>query len=323
MTEFSQETEELIKRIEELNLRQEIIVNKERIIELVEEAYNLFNLKIPEIIWVDDITDMRFQKAAEAAGAARAAKAAEAAWAAWAAGAARAAKAAEAAWAAWAAGAAEAAGAAGAAGIDYDFDYFIFTFEYRKTNEINKNDEKFLKAQELFLQLKEAGLGYWVEHDEKLYAATNPIIQLDSKFRYHSTEKAAIKFSDNYQFFYIHGIRFEKELWEKVKEKRLTAKQILQLENIGQRYIALMLYEPKRLLEELDAKLISKTKRNELYSIGSILRNKDLKLLKYLCPSTNREYVKFVPDNFIDADEAQAWSFQIKKEEYEILEVET
>ena len=175
----------------------------------------------------------------------------------------------------------------------------------------------------MFLQLKEAGLGYWVEHDEKLYAATNPIIQLDSKFRYHSTEKAAIKFSDNYQFFYIHGIRFEKELWEKVKEKRLTAKQILQLENIGQRYIALMLYEPKRLLEELDAKLISKTKRNELYSIGSILRNKDLKLLKYLCPSTNREYVKFVPDNFIDADEAQAWSFQIKKEEYEILEVET
>src|SRR3989344_197385 len=236
MTKFSKETEELIKRIEELNLRQEIIVNKERIIELVEEAYNLFNLKIPEIIWVDDITDMRFQKAAEAA---------------------------------WAA---EAAGAAGAAGIDYDFDYFIFTFEYRKTNEINKNDEKFLKAQELFLQLKEAGLGYWVEHDEKLYAATN---------------------------------------------------QILQLENIGQRYIALMLYEPKRLLEELDAKLISKTKRNELYSIGSILRNKDLKLLKYLCPSTNREYVKFVPDNFIDADEAQAWSFQIKKEEYEILEVET
>src|SRR3989344_2447549 len=287
MTKFSKETEELIKRIEELNLRQEIIVNKERIIELVEEAYNLFNLKIPEIIWVDDITDMRFQKAAEAA---------------------------------WAA---EAAGAAGAAGIDYDFDYFIFTFEYRKTNEINKNDEKFLKAQELFLQLKEAGLGYWVKHDENLYAATNQIIQLDSKFRYHSTEKADIKFSDNYQFFYIHGIRFEKELWEKVKEKRLTAKQILQLENIGQRYIALMLYEPKRLLEELDAKLISKTKRNELYSIGSILRNKDLKLLKYLCPSTNREYVKFVPDNFIDADEAQAWSFQIKKEEYEILEVET
>ena len=287
MIKFSKETEELIKRMEELNLRQEIIVNKERIIKLVEEAYNLFNFKIPKIIWVDDITDMRFQKAIMTAGAARA------------------------------------AGAAGVAGIDYDFDYFIFTFEYRKTNEINKNDEKFLKAQELFLQLKEAGLGYWAEHGEKLYVAPNPLIQLDSKFGYHSTEKAAIKFSDNYQIYYLYGIRFEKELWENVKEKRLTAREILQVSNIEQRYIALMLYEPKRLLEELDAKLISKTKRNELYSISSILRNKDLKLLKYLCPSTNREYVKFVPDNFIDADEAQAWSFQIKKEEYEILEVET
>jgi len=46
-----------------------------------------------------------------------------------------------------------------------------------KTNEINKNDEKFLKAQELFLQLKEAGLGYWAEHGEKLYVAPNPLIQ--------------------------------------------------------------------------------------------------------------------------------------------------
>ena len=159
MTKFSKETEELIKRMEELNLRQEIIVNKERIIKLVEEAYNLFNFKIPKIIWVDDITDMRFQKAIMTAGAAGAARAARAAWAAGAA------------WAAWAAGAAR------AAGIDYDFDYFIFTFEYMKTNEINKNDEKFLKAQELFLQLKEAGLGYWAEHGEKLYVAPNPLIQ--------------------------------------------------------------------------------------------------------------------------------------------------
>src|SRR3990167_1042770 len=125
---YSQATAELLERMNRVALRQEFVFDKPKIKELVIKSYEMFNLPVPKIDWVKDITDEHFLEAAWAA---------RAAWAAWAAGAAGAAWAAWAAWAARAAGAAWAARATEAAGAasDYDGQEFIFTFEFLQTNK--------------------------------------------------------------------------------------------------------------------------------------------------------------------------------------------
>jgi hypothetical protein len=48
------------------------------------------------------------------------------------------------------------------------------------------------------------------------------------------------------------------------------------------------------------------------------------KLLRYGCPSTDRQYASFIPENITDADEAMAWKHRLTKEEYlNDLKVET
>lgn len=48
------------------------------------------------------------------------------------------------------------------------------------------------------------------------------------------------------------------------------------------------------------------------------------KLVKYACPSTDRVYVDFVPEHFVDADEAMAWKHNyVSKEAYLADKVES
>ncbi len=169
------------------------------------------------------------------------------------------------------------------------------------------------------MQAKEYGLGYRVEYEDTLYCVPTPLVLLDSKNRFHSLYKPAIRWKEASEFYFIHGVKFEKDLWQKVVNKELFAVEILKLENIEQRYIALKIYGAERLLTELKAELIDKSDRNELYVLPHIIPSRSLKMLKYKCPSTDREYVKFVPDEFVKADEAQAWSFGLKLCEYEGL----
>ena len=75
--------------------------------------------------------------------------------------------------------------------------------------------------------------------------------------------------------------------------------------------------DPDKILVEAGATLKNFSKRgNELYETKRIIRNRTLKILKYVDPSTGRIYISFVPDHINDADEAMAWKFSITKQEY-------
>jgi hypothetical protein len=147
--------------------------------------------------------------------------------------------------------------------------------------------------------------------------------KLDNNGRLHSITGPAIEWRGYYSNYFIHGVGFDKELWKKVSQRKLTIKQILKLENIEQRYISLQLYGAEKLLEECKAKLIDKSTRgNYLYEISTLIPNRKVKLLKYTCPSTERIYVSFVPDEIMKADKGMAWKFQINEDEYSLLRIE-
>jgi hypothetical protein len=211
--------------------------------------------------------------------------------------------------------------------IDYDFDWYIFEFEYCKNPDKeylpNENDKKYLEYCELLMQAKEYGLGYRVEWEDTLYLISTPLVLIDEQNRFSSLDNPAIRWKQGKEFYFIHGVNFDKALWQRVVEKKLPTKKILQLKNIEQRYIALKLYGAENLLVELKADLLDKSDRgNELYCLKNIIPNRKLKLLKYSCPSTNRLYVSFVPDEHLKADSAMAWKFSISEFEYKQLEVE-
>ena len=70
-------------------------------------------------------------------------------------------------------------------------------------------------------------------------------------------------------------------------------------------------------LSEFDAKLISASQRgNQLYEIEDVIPGRNLKLLRYNDPSTQEEYMCFVPEYIRDSDEAMAWKFYLTEEEY-------
>ena len=304
---YSQETQALIERQCKNVERLDFKLDKKNAEECLLKTYDLFGLSRPKnIIWLKDVFDKKFQDVAR--------------WSAWSAWSARSAWSAESAWSARLAWSAESA-------LDYNFDWYVFEFEYCKNPEKDKlpdeNDFKYLEYCELLMQAKEYGLGYRVEFENTLYLVPTPLVLIDEQNRFHSDTKPAIRWKGGKEIYYLYGVNFDKKLWTKIVNNKLSAVEILKLENIEQRYIALKYLGAERLLTELNAELIEQSERgNKLYKIDNIITDKSLRLLKYVCPSTGREYVSFVPYEQNKADEAMAWKHHLTIEEYNQLKIE-
>ena len=149
-------------------------------------------------------------------------------------------------------------------------------------------------------------------------------IERNDKHQLHCTDNYAIEWSDGYKLAYLSGVYIDYELFEKFKNKTLTFKEIMGVRNIEQRYALLKEYDKKELLAKSDTELISNTsKGNKLFAVKGVVEGKVAKLLTYYCPSTGREYFKWVPYEFECADGAQAWSHHMSKEDYLVMNVES
>ena len=143
----------------------------------------------------------------------------------------------------------------------------------------------------------------------------------DDRNRLHSTKEAAIQFRDGVSYHYIHGVYFNQDLWQQVIERKLSPKQLLELKETDQRFVALNHYGFEKALKELNPKLVDKSKKgNQLYKIkfGEV----ELKFLLYPDTVTGDNRVSFVKPEFEDADQAMAWKHNMTKEQYLRLEIE-
>jgi len=78
---------------------------------------------------------------------------------------------------------------------------------------MDENDKKYLEYSELLLEALEAGLGYRVEWEDVLYLAPCPIVKIEEQNRFHSTKEPAIRWKGGREFYYLHGVNFEKKWW--------------------------------------------------------------------------------------------------------------
>jgi len=92
----------------------------------------------------------------------------------------------------------------------------------------------------------------------------------------HSTQKAAVAWSDNTGFYYLHGVEFEKDFWKTVVSGEMTFNEILKIRDNAQRHQAIWC-NPDAFFA-LSPKLIDRSERgNELY----LVENTELNELYY------------------------------------------
>lgn len=73
------------------------------------------------------------------------------------------------------------------------------------------------------------------------FICTFPLhVNEDSKGHLHSLEKPSVIWNDSHgNNYFIEGIAFTKDLWEKIVNKKMSCREILLIENIEHRQIAL------------------------------------------------------------------------------------
>ena len=136
-------------------------------------------------------------------------------------------------------------------------------------------------------------------------------IKRDDIDRLHSVETTSI-----YDQHYIHGIFFEKELWEKVTSRKIKVKDLLSMQNVDQRFVAMSHYGFENLIDNIDKKLIDKSKYgNELYS--TMFNNIEVRFLIYPdIDFPDKKRISFVKPDLTSASDAMAWKHNCTEKEY-------
>ncbi len=152
----------------------------------------------------------------------------------------------------------------------------------------------------------------------------------DEKGNLHRDDGAAIEFNNGFGFYLVHGVLFEKELYDSIYIKRtITPKEIIFLDNVEQRVCAIDFFGKDKMIKELNAKKMDEwygesqiTKMpiyNELYEFKIGLRN--IRFVKVEDYSTHKITILGVPS--IKETEtvmgAIAWTFGLPESQYRPL----
>ena len=204
-----------------------------------------------------------------------------------------------------------------------DWGWCSFYDFFTRIKIINdKNFNKFLKLirSNIFEMVQLDGLCVVCGLPKELYR--------DKENRLHNdTGKPAISWSDGYEIYFLHGVSFDKELYRKVIDRKLTGEEIMSIQNIEQRMIALKYADSEIMLNSLNGKMINKSDRgNELWLIEDFQSFPKAYFLRYTCPSTGRIYVSGVDPDFAEgktADECMAWKFRLTLQNYIEMKIES
>ena len=118
------------------------------------------------------------------------------------------------------------------------------------------------------------------------------------------------------QEVYIRGIRIPTGIYRRINSKRLTAKDVLGMENAAIRRICLEELGYARFLAQVEHQIIEKDGEYELVRIDWHEREEPICLVKVKCPSTGAFYTLRVPPRVQTVKEAVAWTFGLKADEY-------
>ena len=181
--------------------------------------------------------------------------------------------------------------------------------------------------------------GYLLTEDT-VYICRKPIfLTRDQQGRLHNETRMAIEWKDGTGFYYLHGVEFTKEVWQKIVSQEFTMKDLTEITDVDKRAVAIQMLKPETLLKQIDAKLThTGIKGTKLYEVErfaekvlgdswnlSNLESTTEYCMLMSCPSTGRQFIEWVEPKvgkLGDADLCQANAWGIKKSDYLAIGVE-
>ncbi len=191
------------------------------------------------------------------------------------------------------------------------YDFFKNKVNYKKENLNNLNK---------FIYLLKSGIYDMVQFEKIVFVSDMPTsIKRDDRNRLHSTNGMAIEWLDGYGLYFINGVSFNKELFEKVTDPEVRASEILSIKNVEQRRVAYENMDKSKMLE-LDYKVIDQVSDDGYGNPMKIIEfevngfDKPFRYVNWFCPSTKREYFHEISGtNITDCFEAKNNSFRLPK----------
>ena len=147
-------------------------------------------------------------------------------------------------------------------------------------------------------------------------------VKRDVSGRVHSTNGHAIEFQDGYGINRIHGVKFDKPLFDKFTSGKMTALELITHGNQDQKRAMVLEYGNQKLVEELKAKVESEeldTKGNPMRILSIKDAEEDLVFYEGVDPAKNEKIHLRLPPSMKNRRpiEAKIWTFKELWNEYE------
>ena len=150
----------------------------------------------------------------------------------------------------------------------------------------------------------------WPNSDFVIVCARPIKINRDDRGRLHSETEKAIEYPDSWGLYMLHGIRLEKEWWEKIVKDEMSPEEIFAIDNLEHRRIAYEYMDKSKMKQLKDYKILDEQvdgKGKPMKIISFNVKGIDETLKYYQCidASTDREY-------FIGTDCDDCWTAKAK-----------
>lgn len=117
---------------------------------------------------------------------------------------------------------------------------------------------------------------------------------------------------------YVRNTKITNRLYVLIKDRELRAQDILKIRNAAVRRICLEELGYERFLAQVEHQVIDKDGEYELVKIDWHKREEPICLVKVKCPSTGAYYTLRVPPHMKTARQAVAWTFHMRKNDYNL-----
>jgi hypothetical protein len=160
----------------------------------------------------------------------------------------------------------------------------------------------------------ESACWWWPYNDFVMVCERPEVIHLENG-RLHSDHEMAIHWPDGWGLYFLDGVRFEKNEWEKIVNQEFTLEELAS-SSMGsdKSAIAIKFLRPDRLLKHCKAKLIhTGIKGTKLYQVDNFMDTGSTQYcMRMKHPTIDREYIEWVKPDIgkqANADLAQcaAW----------------
>ena len=197
---------------------------------------------------------------------------------------------------------------------------WIAFYQFMETIGIKYND-KDAELLEFWAQTAKSCSWFWTFENYVFISDRPTKLNFDGEYRLHSDSEPSFAYSDNWAGYYLHGVNFPKDLWEKVVSKKMPFNEILTIENIDQRTQAMKYGNLREFLKYTKSVLMDTYENwNTKYELWKTPKEAnifqiDAFHLIYSDPTTKLEYMSGVaPEIGIkgNAMESLAWKRSLK-----------